>query len=109
MPLKQPDENPSAESASQSKRCQQQRRHARSVICQKSALPKNQCPEGQADGRAGCRSDRRDAIFFDRCPTFGRSVDCGGAAEPGPMEVLQYGPTCPRALENADHKNAIAI
>jgi hypothetical protein len=25
------------------------------------------------------------------------------------MEILQYGPTDPQALENADHQNAIAI
>jgi hypothetical protein len=36
-------------------------------------------------------------------------VDCGDAAKPGPMEILQDGPTDPRALENANQQNAIAI
>src|SRR6184192_2908820 len=107
---KQPDENPSADSARQRKRCQQQRQHGRPVICQNSALPKDEGPDGHADGRRNGRSaDRRDAIFLDPRPTSGRSVDCGGAAKPSPMEIPQYGPTCPRALENADHQNVIAI
>jgi hypothetical protein len=37
------------------------------------------------------------------------SRDRGGAAKPSAMEILQYGPTDPQALENADHQNAIAI
>jgi hypothetical protein len=110
MLMKQPDENPSAESARQCKCGQQQRQRARSVIRQNSALPKDECPDGQGDG-GGCggSADRRDAIFLDPRPAFGQSVDCGDAAKPGPMEILQYGPTDPRALENADHQNAIAI
>jgi len=31
------------------------------------------------------------------------------APKPGPTKILQYGPTCLRALENADHQNAIVI
>jgi hypothetical protein len=34
-------------------------------------------------------------------------VDCGGAAKPGPVEILQHGPTGRRTLENADHKNVV--
>src|SRR6266480_1801517 len=106
MPVNQPDENPSAESARQRKRGQQQRQHARSVIGQNSALPKDECPDRQGGGRS---ADRRDTIFLDPRPAFGRSVDRGDAAKPGPMEILQYGPTDPLALENADHQNAMAI
>jgi hypothetical protein len=110
MLVERPDENPSAESARQRKGGQQQRQHARSVIRQNSALPKDECPDGQGDGRGGGRSaDRRHAIFLDPRPAFGRSVHRGDAAKPGSMEILQYGPTNPPALENADHQNAIAI
>jgi hypothetical protein len=36
-------------------------------------------------------------------------VDRRGAAKPGAMEILQYGPTGSHVLENADHQNAIAL
>src|SRR6266404_2435476 len=94
MLVKRPDEKPSAESARQRKGGQRQRQHARSVIRQNSALPKDECPNGQGDDRGGGRSaDRRHAIFLDPQPVFGRSVDCGDAAKAGSMEILQYGPT----------------
>jgi hypothetical protein len=48
-------------------------------------------------------------MFLDPLPAFGRSVDRGGAAKPSAMEILQYRPTGSRALENADHQNAIVI
>src|SRR5215470_7819600 len=105
---KRPGENPSAESARQSERCQQQAQRAEPVICQNSALPKAECPDGQADDRGGDRSaDRRDAIFLDPRPASGRSMDCSRAAKPGPMEILQHGPTGPPTLENADHQNVV--
>ena len=47
------------------------------------------------------------AIFLDPRPASGRSVDCGGAAKPRPMEILQHSPTGLRALENADHQNVV--
>jgi hypothetical protein len=47
--------------------------------------------------------------LLDLWPASGRSTNCGDAAKPGAMEILQYGQTGPRALENADHKNAIVI
>src|SRR5262249_23231624 len=34
-------------------------------------------------------------------------MNCGGAAKPGPMEILQHGPTDPRTLENAAHQNVV--
>jgi hypothetical protein len=104
----QPDQNPSAENARQRERCQQQRQHARPVICQNSALPKDECPYGQANNRGGGRAaNRRDAIFLNPRPASGQSVDCGRTAKPSPMEILQHGPTNPRTLENADHQNIV--
>ena len=51
MRLKQPGENPSAKSARQRKRGQQQRPHIRPVIGQNSAQQKDECPHGQAESR----------------------------------------------------------
>jgi hypothetical protein len=110
MLLKQPDKNQSAESTRQCKRDQQQRQNSRPVIRQNSALPKDECPDDQTEGRGGCRpADRRDVMFLDTWPAAGRTVDCGDAAEPGSVKILQYGPTGPRALKNANQQDAIAI
>jgi hypothetical protein len=48
-------------------------------------------------------------MFFDPLPAFGRSVDRRGSTKPSAMEILQYGPTSSRTLENADDQNTIAI
>jgi hypothetical protein len=48
-------------------------------------------------------------MFLDPRPASGRSVDRGGAAKPSAMEIFEHSPTGLRALENADHQNAIAI
>jgi hypothetical protein len=101
---KQSDENPSAETARQSKRGQKQRQQSRPGIRQNPALPKDEFPDSQAYGRGGGRSPNwREAIFLNPRLTAGRSVDCSDAAKPGPIKILQYGPTDPRALENANH------
>jgi hypothetical protein len=107
---KQPDENPSAETAHQCERGQQQRQHPRPGIRQNSTLPRDEFPDGEAQGRGGGRSTNwRDAIFLNPRLAAVRSVDCSDAAKPGPIKILQYSPTGPRALENANHQNAIAI
>ena len=48
-------------------------------------------------------------MFLDPLPAFGRSVDRRGPTKPSAMEILQYGPTSSRTLENADDQNAIAL
>jgi hypothetical protein len=48
-------------------------------------------------------------MFFNPLPAFGRSVHRGGPTKPSAMEILQYGPTSSRTLENADDQNTIAI
>jgi hypothetical protein len=58
---------------------------------------------------AGRSADRRNPMFFDALPAFGRSVDRRGPTKPSAMEILQYGPTSSRTLENADDQNAIAL
>jgi hypothetical protein len=47
-------------------------------------------------------------MFLDPLSAFGRSVNRGGATKPSTMEILQYGPTDPHALKNANHQNAMA-
>jgi hypothetical protein len=107
---KPPDENPSGETTRQSKRGQKQRQQPRPGIRQNSALPKDEFPDGHAQGRGGGRSTNwRDAIFFNPRLAAGRSVDCSDAAKPGPIKILQYGSTDPRALKNANYQNAIVV
>ena len=48
-------------------------------------------------------------MFLDALPAFGRSVDRSDTAKPSAMEIFEHSPTGLRALENADHQNAIAI
>lgn len=48
-------------------------------------------------------------MFLDPRPAFGRSVDRDSPTKPGAMQILQYGPTGFRTLENADDQNAIVL
>jgi hypothetical protein len=48
-------------------------------------------------------------MFLDPRPAFGRGVDRRSPTKPSAMEILQYGPTSSRTLENADDQNTIAI
>src|SRR5215471_6365492 len=105
---RQPDENPSTETACQRKRGQQQPQHTRPLIWQ-NPVPPNECTHGEANNRCGnCAADLRYTRFLDPRSAYSRSVDCRSTPKASPMEILQYASTGRQALKNTDHQNAMA-
>jgi hypothetical protein len=86
---KQLDENPARDCTSKGERSQRPSYPGGPIAPQHSAGPKDKCAKNDANDQGGSRpADRRNPMFFDPLPAFGRSVDRRGPTKPSAIEIL---------------------